>query len=69
MAAGDGRHALEVKGKQVVMEMYTVGDQLYYDVFVDGDLKSKQGAAQPGEDHQAVIDRIRRTIEGGQNTH
>jgi hypothetical protein len=63
MAEGDGRQAFEVGDKQVVMDFYTVGQQIYYDIFVNGELVSKQGAAQPGEDHNAVLKRVIRTLE------
>lgn len=65
MADKDGRYGFEVGTKQVVAELYTVESQLYYDVFVNGELLVKQGSAQAGEDHDAVIHRLHGIISSG----
>jgi hypothetical protein len=65
MADRDGKYGFEVGAKQVVAELYTVDGHLYYDVFVNGELLAKQGSAQPGEDHDAVIQRLHGIISSG----
>jgi hypothetical protein len=54
----DEYHAYEVKGKRVVIKIYTVAEQLYYDYSINEILRVKRHRANKGETKQQLLERL-----------
>ena len=54
----DEYHAYEVEGKRVVIKIYTVGDQIYYDYSINEILRVKRHRSNKGETKQELLERL-----------
>jgi hypothetical protein len=59
----DGRYGFKINAQNAVVEIYRLNGELYFDLFLDGALLVKEGKAKPGEDKEALLNRLGCVLE------
>ena len=64
----DEYHAYEVNGKRVVIKIYSVEEQLYYDCSINEILRVKRRRANKGETKQQLLERLGGIVRNSEPT-